>query len=109
MEKILLQITNHTNLRNSNQSTMFDLFGDEVSTPTTEFFLSEEKTEDKEKILWEKEIIGINFTENPIHKILSNEKHKGYVVSLEQINNLKHGSNVKIIGEVSSFEKRTSR
>ena len=54
MEKILLQITNHTNLRNSNQSTMFDLFGDEVSTPTTEFFLSEEKTEDKEKILWEK-------------------------------------------------------
>ena len=111
IERILLQINNITKLRNSNQTTMFDLFGEEVETPTTEIEIIDNKTEDAQKMHWEKEILGVAFTENPNHKELLKIKNidPNIIVSLEQINSLDQNKPHTFIVEVRSYEKRTSR
>ena len=68
VERILIQINSLTRLRNSNQSTMFDLFGEEVETPVNVIEVAETATQDNEKMHWEQEVMGISFTENPNHK-----------------------------------------
>ena len=90
VERILLQINNATKLRNSNQTTMFDLFGDEVETPTTDLELTNIKTEDTQKMHWEKEVLGISFTENPNHKEMLRIKNinEDMIVSMNQIDNV---------------------
>jgi len=110
-ERILLQINNITKLRNSNQTTMFDLFGEEVETPTTEIEISDNKTEDIQKMHWEKEILGVAFTENPNHKEMLKIKtiDPSLIVSLEQLNSLDQNKPHSFIAEVRSYEKRTSR
>ena len=111
IERILLQINNITKLRNSNQTTMFDLFGEEVETPTTEIEISDSKTEDIQKMHWEKEILGVAFTENPNHKEMIKIKtiDPSLIVSLEQLNSLDQNKSHTFIAEVRSYEKRTSR
>ena len=110
-ERILLQINNATKLRNSNQTTMFDLFGDEVETPTTELELNNFTTDDTQKMHWEKEILGISFTENPNHKemLKISKINEDMNVSIDQINNADKSKAQTIIGEVRSYEKRVSR
>ncbi|KAA1294539.1 MAG: hypothetical protein EGP09_00140, partial [SAR202 cluster bacterium] len=111
VERILLQINNATKLRNSNQTTMFDLFGDEVETPTTDLELTNIKTEDTQKMHWEKEILGISFTENPNHKemLRIKEINEDMVVSMNQLDNVDQKKPQTIIAEVRSYEKRVSR
>ena len=111
VERILLQINNATKLRNSNQTTMFDLFGDEVETPTTDLELTNIKTEDTQKMHWEKEVLGISFTENPNHKEMLRIKNinEDMIVSMNQIDNLDQKKPQTIIAEVRSYEKRVSR
>ena len=111
VERILLQINNATKLRNSNQTTMFDLFGDEVETPTTDLELTNIKTEDTQKMHWEKEVLGISFTENPNHKemLRIKEINEDMVVSINQLDNVDQKKPQTIIAEVRSYEKRVSR
>ena len=111
VERILLQINNATKLRNSNQTTMFDLFGDEVETPTTDLELTNIKTEDTQKMHWEKEVLGISFTENPNHKemLRIKEINEDMVVSMNQLDNVDQKKPQTIIAEVRSYEKRVSR
>ena len=111
VERILLQINNATKLRNSNQTTMFDLFGDEVETPTTDLELTNIKTEDTQKMHWEKEVLGISFTENPNHKemLRIKEINEDMVVSMNQLDNIDQKKPQTIIAEVRSYEKRVSR
>ena len=111
VERILLQINNATKLRNSNQTTMFDLFGDEVETPTTDLELTNIKTEDTQKMHWEKEVLGISFTENPNHKEMLRIKNinEDMIVSMNQIDNVDQKKPQTIIAEVRSYEKRVSR
>ena len=111
VERILMQINNLTKLRNSNQSTMFDLFGEEVETPTTELEIQEFETEDNQKMHWEKEIMGIAFTENPNHKkmLQISQNNESIIVSLAQIDSTDKNHPYTFIAEIKSYEKRVSR
>jgi len=111
VERILIQINNLTRLRNSNQSTMFDLFGEEVETPVNTIEIDDTSTEDNQKMFWEKEVMGISFTENPNHKKMSRirETNEDIVVSLEQIESLNISQAHTFIAEIKSYEKKVSR
>ena len=52
-------------LRESGQSTMFDLFGDEVSTPMPALELEEASVPRREELGWEKELLGLYVSEHP--------------------------------------------
>ena len=111
VERILIQINSLTKLRNSNQSTMFDLFGDEVETPVNVIEIAETATQDNEKMHWEQEVMGISFTENPNHKkmLRIKEINEEIIVSLQQIDFIDINKPQTLIAEVKSYEKRVSR
>tara|TARA_Y100001970_G_scaffold44984_1_gene56363 strand:- start:18071 stop:21568 length:3498 start_codon:yes stop_codon:yes gene_type:complete len=111
IERILIQINSLTKLRNSNQSTMFDLFGEEVETPVNFIEIQETSTDNSQKMFWEQEVMGISFTENPNHKKMMRIKqiNEEIIVSLEQIETVDINRQHTFIAEVKSYEKRTSR
>ena len=111
IERILIQINSITKLRNSNQSTMFDLFGEEVETPVNFIEIHETSTENSQKMFWEQEVMGVSFTENPNHKKMMRIKqiNEEIIVSLQQIETVDINRQHTFIAEVKSYEKRTSR
>ena len=111
VERILIQINNLTRLRNSNQTTMFDLFGEEVETPVNTIEIDDTSTEDNQKMFWEKEVMGISFTENPNHKkmLQIRQTNENIVVSLEQIETLNTSQPHTFLAEIKSYEKKVSR
>ena len=52
-------------LRETGQSTMFDLWGATVPTPLPALNLSQVETTSKEKANWEKELLGVSFSKQP--------------------------------------------
>ena len=111
IERILIQINSITKLRNSNQSTMFDLFGEEVETPVNFIEIHETNTDNSQKMFWEQEVMGVSFTENPNHKKMMRIKqiNEEIIVSLQQIERVDINRQHTFIAEVKSYEKRTSR
>jgi DNA polymerase-3 subunit alpha len=52
-------------LRESGQSTMFDLFGDQVATPMPALELEEATVPREQELMWEKEHLGVYVSEHP--------------------------------------------
>ncbi|MEX2158878.1 MAG: DNA polymerase III subunit alpha [Dehalococcoidia bacterium] len=52
-------------LRESGQSTMFDLFGDQVATPMPALELEEASVPREQELMWEKEHLGVYVSDHP--------------------------------------------
>ncbi|MEX1253232.1 MAG: DNA polymerase III subunit alpha [Dehalococcoidia bacterium] len=52
-------------LRETGQATMFDLFGDQVSTPMPALELDSSPVARAEELMWEKELLGVYVSEHP--------------------------------------------
>jgi len=57
--------------RETGQSTMFDLFGDTAPVPLAELEMAPSEVSDREKALWEKELMGVSFSEKPFSPVVS--------------------------------------
>ncbi len=58
-------------LRESGQTSMFDLWGDTVPTPLPDLNLDHLDTPLKDKLEWERELLGVYFSEHPLASIAS--------------------------------------
>ncbi|MCH8065544.1 MAG: DNA polymerase III subunit alpha [Chloroflexi bacterium] len=58
-------------MRETGQSTMFDLFGDEVATPMPALQLDEMAVDRAEELAWEKELLGVYVSEHPFQAAAS--------------------------------------
>ncbi|MCH7580962.1 MAG: DNA polymerase III subunit alpha, partial [Chloroflexi bacterium] len=65
LERIMSLAQREQRLRETGQSTMFDLFGDEVNTPMPALELEEASVPRKEELDWEKELLGLYVSEHP--------------------------------------------
>jgi DNA polymerase-3 subunit alpha len=52
-------------LRDTGQTTMFDLWGDAAPVPLAELDMAPGDVSDREKGVWEKELMGVSFSEKP--------------------------------------------
>jgi DNA polymerase-3 subunit alpha len=71
VERILSLAQREQKLRETGQSTMFDLFGDTAPVPLPELDLTPSDVSDREKALWEKELMGVSFSEKPFSPVFS--------------------------------------
>jgi DNA polymerase-3 subunit alpha len=71
IERILSLAQREQKLRETGQSTMFDLFGDTAPVPLPELDLTPADTSDREKAFWEKELMGVSFSEKPFSPVFS--------------------------------------
>jgi len=71
VEKILSLSASQQRLKESGQMNMFDLFGQSQSVPLPSLELGQIETPLKDKLLWEKELIGVYLSEHPFARAIS--------------------------------------
>ncbi len=69
--RIMVLAQREQRLRETGQSTMFDLFGQAAAVPLAELELSAADVSDREKAFWEKELLGVSFSEKPFSPVFS--------------------------------------
>jgi len=69
--RILSLAQREQRLRETGQSTMFDLLGDSVPVPLPSLDLAPADVSDREKAAWEKELTGVSFSEKPFRPVIS--------------------------------------
>jgi len=94
--------------RQSGQSSMFDLFGNNVDIPLPALDLEDFDVALQERLLWEKELMGLYFSEHPLTAMASRLAEHATVLCGE-INNEMAGEKVIVAGMVTSVRHVTTR
>jgi len=71
VSRILALAQREQSLRESGQATMFDLFGDTAPVPLASLEMAPSEVSDREKGAWEKELMGVSFSEKPFSPVFS--------------------------------------
>jgi len=69
LDRIMTLAQQEQKLRESGQTSLFDLWGDTVPAPLPSINLNHFEVSLKEKLEWEKELLGVYFSEHPIAAI----------------------------------------
>ena len=94
--------------KQSGQSSMFDLFGNNVDIPLPSLDLENFDVELQEKLSWEKELMGLYFSEHPLTAMASRLAEHATVLCGE-INNEMAGEKVVVAGMVTAVRHVTTR
>ena len=108
IDRILSMSQREWDLKNSGQSTMFDLWGESVATPLPELELEQMRIQPGESESWERELLGASLSESAIARV---HRRLGNSVSnmCGEISAELDGQKVKLVGQVSSFRTGTTR
>lgn len=107
--KILALIQREARLRESGQATMFDMLGEEVPTPTPELGLvGEDDVSEREKVLWERELLGVEITESAFTREMQANADK-FVVFASQVTADAAGEKLGLLGQVHSVRRLATR
>ncbi|HTY81695.1 MAG TPA: DNA polymerase III subunit alpha, partial [Dehalococcoidales bacterium] len=71
VERILSLVQKEQHMRETGQSTMFDLFGESAPVPLPQLDMDPVDTPDRQKAFWEKELMGVSFSEKMFNPIFS--------------------------------------
>lgn len=96
-------------LRDSDQTSMFDLFGESVPTPLASIEFPEGTTSDSEKKGWEMELLGVQFSGSKRLSIASSGGASNGVMSRGQITAAMSGSKVTLTGQIASTTERSTK
>ena len=109
IEKILSIAQSEANLRNSTQTTMFEMLDENDEVPITEIQLPFASTSDHQKRVWEVELMGISVsTANQLASLLSRVDSK-VKISLSQIQEASNNGRSKVAGQVATVLDRFTR
>ena len=108
LESILSLVQRQQRLRESGQSTMFDLFGDSAPTPLPLLELEAAEVAAREKLAWEKELIGVYLSEHPFSAFVAHAVADD-ITLCGQIEAENEGQSVRVAGMVASVQERLSR
>ncbi|MBI4200387.1 MAG: DNA polymerase III subunit alpha [Chloroflexi bacterium] len=107
-ERILAAAQREARLRQSGQTTMFDLFGQAVATPLSPLELPQaQEVSPRERLAWERELLGVPISDNPISAIAFASDTTA-IAFREQLDEMVD-QRVHLVGEVSSALHRTTR
>ncbi len=108
-DRILKQARRMQELKASGQTTMFNMFGEEVASPLPEMELDEETPEAavSERLEWERDLLGTYVSQHPL-QAAADELAQRVTAQLAQLDQVK-GSRVKVGGLVNSLRERQTR
>ncbi|MBT6680590.1 MAG: DNA polymerase III subunit alpha [Chloroflexi bacterium] len=109
LDRIMSLIRRETELRESGQSTMFDMLGDAVDTPLPALELpTGGDVTDHERTLWERELLGVEITENPITRAMYQLQNES-IVFANQLTADMAGQKKSSVGQVGLVRELTTR
>jgi DNA polymerase-3 subunit alpha len=108
IDRLLSMAQTEQKLRLSGQSTMFDLFGQSSPTPMPALELSSGGATVKDKLNWEKELMGVYLSEHPFARYARNLNGQN-VTLIGQITAELDGQAVVLVGMISSVRELNTR
>jgi DNA polymerase-3 subunit alpha len=108
VERIVSLAQRESQLKGSGQTTMFDLFGDSVSTPISSIELEEGEVLHQEKLAWERELLGTLISDSPMSALAYNVP-PNTIIARDGLDNDMDGKRVSIVGQVSSHRSGLTR
>ncbi len=108
MDRILKLSQQEQQLKESGQSTMFDLWGETASAPLPVLQLEHIEIPESEALGWEKELLGVYLSAHPL---VSATKDLGDKVTAfcGQIDEELDGQEVTVVGTITSLRKGTTK
>ena len=107
-ERLALLAKKERELKESGQSTMFDLFGSQVDTPLPTLDLEEVPARKEDMLAWEKELLGVYVSEHPF-KAVAQDVGRFATHSLADLGQDLAGQTITVAGMVSRVNARTTR
>jgi len=108
LDRIQALAQKEARLKETGQSTMFDMFGQEVPTPLAALSLEGEDALSSEKVAWEKELLGMPLSENPFGA-LALDPDIDAISSRDQLTPEMEGQQVRMVGQLSSVAERMTK
>ena len=96
-------------LKSTGQTTMFDLWGSESETPLPILDLEPAEVALKEKLAWEKELLGVYLSEHPFSSYAAQMNTDSDVILCGQIDEEMEGKMAMVAGMVASVRNLTTR
>ena len=109
MDRIISLAQSEARLRDSNQSTMFDLFGESVSAPLTTISLPDVRSSDREREEWERELLGVSLSSISVLSSILTMADSEHIVFRSEIDQNLAGQKVSVVGQVASVTQRFTR
>lgn len=108
IDRIISLAQREHRLRESGQATMFDLWGDTVSPPLPQLNLESAESSLKQKLDWERELLGVYFSEHPLASVAPKLRNATTALCGE-INAQMVGQKVIIAGMVTAVRQLHTR
>ncbi|HEX6030816.1 MAG TPA: DNA polymerase III subunit alpha [Tepidiformaceae bacterium] len=107
-ERVMNLARRERELRESGQSTMFDLFGSQVDTPLPALELEPRPVSKEQMLAWEKEVLGVYVSEHPFRAAAA-ELMRYTTHSMADLNGELVGQTVTVAGMVQRVQTRATR
>ncbi len=109
VDRIVGLAQSEANLKNSDQSSMFDLFGESVTAPLADIALPDITASDRERDEWERELLGMSLSNINILASLLSVTDSEHIVFRSDIQPEMAGKKVSLVGQISSVTRRFTR
>ena len=109
IDRILSLAQSEARLRDSNQTSMFDLFGETVATPLAHISLGDMESSPGDVRAWEMELLGVALSNSNALDNLARNGDSETVLFRNQIEPEMAGKRVVLAGQVSSATRRQTR
>ena len=109
LDRIISLAQSEAHLRNSQQTSMFDMMGDSMPAELASIDIPNLNTSDTEKGQWEQELLGVSTSNNALLDLLSRQRADDDILMLKDLEAGMVGKRVKVTGMVSEVSRRYTR
>jgi DNA polymerase-3 subunit alpha len=108
IDRIVSLAQREQRLKESGQATMFDMFGSQASVPMAGIELEDMKIPESDKVEWERELMGVYFSEHPFAKQAMRQPG-GKKALCGELNADLAGKSVEVVGMIRSVRQLFNR
>ncbi len=108
VERLMSLARRERELRDSGQSTMFDLFGSQVDTPLPALEMTPAPAKPEDMLAWEKELLGVYVSEHPF-RAAAQDLAQFATHAVADLTPDIAGQTVSVAGMVNVVQRRTTR
>ena len=108
VDQIMSAAQAESRIRNSGQVSLFNAMGGDSQDSMDTIEVTREDASPKEKARWERELIGISLTSNPLLELASTDVG-GAITSLDQFTEEMAGQPASVLGQLTSVRERYTK
>ncbi|MEE8045347.1 MAG: DNA polymerase III subunit alpha, partial [Dehalococcoidia bacterium] len=109
VDRIIGAVQRQTKLRESGQTSMFDMLGESVPAPMVEIEISAaDDTTDQERVIWERDLLGVELTQSPFTREMR-QQPDNIIVFASDITAELSGQKRAALGQVNGVRELTTK